>query len=457
MPNTIIIGGGISGLATAHYLQKAGIDCTVLEAATRCGGKIVSERSGEFLVEGGPDSVLTQKPWANDLCREIGLEDQLQPTRPEFARILFLHKGELVPLPEGMMLMIPTDKAKFLLTRLISPQGKLRMLQEAFIRRRKSTEDESLASFIKRRFGQECLDTIAGPLLGSIYMTPPERLSMRCAFPRFIAAEQKHGSLIKSMLSAPKPKGKTSMFTTLRDGMQVLTDTLAERLANCIETGVTVTGLERTASGYIVRAGDRQWAADRVVVTCPALPAADLSATIAPDIAAELRSVSHVSTATVSLGYGSGVLDASQIPNGTGFIVPDAEQRQIMACTWASNKFEHRAPEGGAVVRAFMGGPSNSELVTSSSDDELVAIVRGELKSIIGIDAVPALIRVSRWEAAHPQYELGHLERIERIEAAAANLGSLHFCGWPYRGNGIPDCVRCAKELAKEIQSSSEK
>ncbi|MDP7396075.1 MAG: protoporphyrinogen oxidase [Lentisphaeria bacterium] len=449
-PGVAIIGGGISGLAAAWYLKQRGISCVVLEAANRCGGKIVSERRDGFLIEGGPDSVLTEKPWAIDLCRELGLADQLLPMRHERAGFFILRDGQLASMPEGMLLMIPSQLPAFLRNRLISPAGKIRMLAERFVRPRPNDTDESVASFVTRRFGRECLDSLAGPLLGGIYMARPENLSMRCAFPRFLDAERKHGSLIKAVQKrAGAARG--SMFTTLKDGMGCLVEALAARLDEMIHVDTDVTEIGRHDASWIVRAGEREWHAKAVVLACPVQSAAALCADLAPAFFSELQTIRHVSTATVSLAYSNGTIHPSQIPDGTGFIVPEQEGRRILACTWVSNKFAGRAPEHGVLIRVFIGGDAHGDLVTSCTDEALVQIARDELRDIMKLDTAPSFASVYRWKAAHPQYEVGHLDRVERIEAAAQQLGRLYVTGWPYRGNGISDCVRCAHETADRI------
>jgi oxygen-dependent protoporphyrinogen oxidase len=445
-----IIGGGISGLAAAWYLKQHGMSCVVLESASRCGGKIITERRDGFVMEGGPDSVLTRKPWAIDLCRELGLEKQLRPMRNERSGFCVLHDGQLVPLPDGMMLMVPVRLRSFLRSNLISPAGKMRMLAERFVRRRSSDGDESVASFVTRRFGRECLESLAGPLLGGIYVARPENLSMRCAFPRFLDAERKHGSLIKAVQKRTgTPNG--SMFTTLKDGMGSLIDGLTVKLDDMIHVNTLVTEIRPRETSWIVRSDRQEWRPRAVVLACPAPSAAALCTDIAPDLCSELRAIRHVSTATISLAYSNSVVPQSQIPNGTGLIIPEREGRRIMACTWASNKFADRAPASGVLIRAFIGGYGQGKLVTSCSDATLVQIVTDELRDIMGLDAAPAFTSVFRWQAAHPQYEVGHLDRVERIEAAAQKLDCLYVTGWPYRGNGIPDCVRCARETADRI------
>jgi oxygen-dependent protoporphyrinogen oxidase len=454
MSGVIIVGGGISGLATAWHLSKHDIPCTVLEAGERCGGRIVTERVDDFLIEGGADSVLTQKPWAIDLCRELGLEDQLQPTRSERPRFFILHNSELMPMPDGMVLMIPTDAAAFRRSPLISDAGKERMLQERDIPCGPEQKDESLDAFITRRFGRECLETIAGPLLGAIYMTPPEKLSMRCAFPRFLDAEQKHGSLIRAMENRPSGDKPSSMFTTLAGGMGTMIDALVEQLGNRIKTGVTVSCLEAKDNGFTVHTNHGTETARAIVMACPAASAASICRSQLPTLAAELETINHVSTATVSLGFAPDQLRNSQIPDGTGFVVPAGEQRKIQACTWVSNKFAGRAAGDTVLLRAFMGGPDNGEWVMQTADEALIEIALDELRDIMGFSAASSITRVYRWPDAHPQYEVGHLERVERMEAAVRDAGDLYLCGWPYRGNGIPDCVRCAQETADRIKEN---
>lgn len=468
MPHVTIIGGGIAGLATAYYLQrksgKSGIpfSYSLIESTPRLGGKILTDRMGDFIIEGGPDSFITQKPWATQLCHELGLADRLIPTNDERRNIYVLSKGKLVPFPGGYRLTVPTEFIPFALSPLISPLGKLRMGLDLVIPPRREQGDESLADFIRRRLGAEALDKIAGPVMAGIYVADPERLSLLSTFPMFAEMEQKYGSLIKAMRvskkltaspnasnngsgpPAPGPSGGfSSMFTSLRGGMQELVEALAAQLQGDLRLGSRVIGLRRLSPGFEVTLdSSRTLQTDAVVIATPAFIAAGLLEPIEPRLAALLRQIRYVSTATVSLGYRR--TDLPTDLNGFGFMVPKSENRQILACTWSSTKFDHRAPADGALLRLFIGGDTKEHLVETLGDEELFALAQTELKAIMGITAPPVAQRIFRWPKGNAQYDVGHLDRVAEMEQLAAAIPGLYLTGSAFRGIGLPDCIKSA-------------
>lgn len=459
MTHAIVVGGGIAGLATAYYLGKRpDVQVTLLEAGRRLGGKVVTDRPDGYVIDGGPDSFLTQKPWAVELCRELDLGHRLIGTNEARRRVYVLWKRRLHVLPDGVLLIIPTRFTPFALSTLISPLGKLRMGLDLFIPPRREASDESVAAFVRRRLGSEALDKIAEPLMGGIHVSDPERQSLQASFPRFIDLERKHGSLIRGMVAArrrrPAPSAAKPLptFMTLRGGVGELAETLAGRLGPArVITGRRAVGLERDgASPYRLRLDDgAELAADAVVLAAPAYESARLLAGLEPEVSAGLDRIRYVSTATVSFGYDAATLGHAL--NGFGFVVPSKEDRAITGCTWTSTKYEDRAPAGRALVRCFLGGAVH-EARALVGDEEMAAAARGELRALMGITAEPLVTRIYRWPNANPQYDLGHLDRVTEMEARlAATAPGVHLTGSAYRGVGIPDCVHNAALTAERV------
>ena len=468
-----IVGGGITGLAAAYALQKkareAGraLNFTLYESAPRLGGKILSEESGGFLIEGGPDSFLQQKPWAADLAQELGLEEALIGANPRQKKLYVVDHGRLTPMPDGVMLIIPTRFTPFVTSPLISWQGKVRMGLDFVIPRRKDDADESLGNFIRRRLGKEALEKIAEPLLSGIHVSDPELQSLLATFPRFRALEERHGSLIRGMLAqrrASRANGKAhvdgqraawknSVFVTLRGGMGQLVEALANavngELGGRVLTGCGVTRIEsETGVGYRVAAADGAVrSADAVILAGPAYVSSTLVAGFAPGLARALDQIRYVSTATVSLAYPTAEVDDPF--DGIGFIIPRGEKRRISACTASSIKFSERAPAGHLLLRCFVGGPGHEELV-ELDDVEMIAMVREELAELLGIRAEPSLARVYRWPKGNPQYDVGHLERVKELYTLCAELPGLFLAGAAYEGVGVPDCVHQGSQAAEK-------
>ena len=452
-------------MATAYYLQERarergeGVAYTLIEDGKRFGGKIVTESLEGFLIEGGPDLILTQKPWGIQLCRDLGLGDRLIPTNRERQKTFLVQKGKLVPFPSDFTL-IPTKFMPFALSSLFSLPGKLRMGLDWFIPARKENGDESLADFIRRRLGQEAVDKIGGPMLAGIHSADPERLSLLSSFPRFAEMERKYGSLMKAMQAARKMRPPTSgnapppaMFNSLIGGLGELVDTLVERLGGDLRAGCRVAGVRFRDPGFDVvldAEGAEPIRTDAVVLAVPAYAAADLVAAFLPDLAARLRAVRYVSTGTVALAYQREAVEAQHDLNGFGFLVPKPEGRPITGCTWMSSKLQYRAPEDGALIRCFFGGDGQEEMV-DLPDDELVRLAREELAALMGITAEPLFFRVHRWRRGRPQYDVGHLDRVTEMETLAAQAPGLYLTGSAYRGSGIPDCVKQGQDTVARI------
>jgi oxygen-dependent protoporphyrinogen oxidase len=456
MGRRVIIGGGIAGLAAAFYLQEYGAgDYTLIECSPEWGGKITSAAQDGFLIEGGPDSFIAQKPAALDLCNRLGLQDQLVGSNPGKSAATYVWSGnQLHPMPEGMMLMAPTMMLPLLRSRLISWPGKLRMGMELFIPKLKTHSDESLAAFVRRRLGNETLNKIAGPLMGGIHAADPEKLSLQSTFPMFQEMERKHGSLLRAMMKRPRRLAEnakpTSMFLSLRGGLQTLTQALVAQLnPGSLRRDCCALAVSPHQHLYkIVLSDGAAILAENVILATPAYVTADLVQQVDSMLASRLRSIPYVSTATVSLGFKRS--DIAHPMLGAGFIVPPGEGRRITACSWTSTKFNHRAPQDSVLLRVFIGG-AQGEALAEQDDAALITLAREELRTIMGIDAAPILARAYRWHKANPQYNLGHSSRLREIEDSLAGYPGLYLAGAAYRGAGIPDCIQSGINAARSI------
>ena len=455
-----IVGGGIAGLATAYFLQQAArehdqpLSITLIESGPAFGGKITSSHESGFVIEGGPDSFLTHKPAALKLCQELGLEDEFVGINQAARQVFVWSRGRLRPMPPGVMLSVPTRIGPFLRSSLISWPGKLRMGLEMFIPGRSDPADESLAHFVRRRLGQEALDKIAEPMMASIHAANADRLSIQGAFPHLHALEQNHGSLIRGMRaqqrSADPARATVPAFITLRGGLQRLVDRLIERLqSQRLILNRPVDSIAFADDQYVIRAaGYPDVQADRLVLATPAYVSAELLRGAEPSLADALAAIDYVSTATVSLGFRRA--EFGHALNGFGFVVPSQERRRLLACTWTSTKFTQRAPDDCVLLRAFIGGADAAPLI-AQDDQSLVALVRAELKAMMGIDAAPVLSKVFRWPRANPQYEVGHHDRVAAIERQLERRPGLHLAGSAYHGSGIPNCIADGRRVAAAI------
>jgi oxygen-dependent protoporphyrinogen oxidase len=467
-PHVVIAGGGITGLASAYYLQQraessgTSLRCTLLEKSTNIGGMIVSQKVGGFLIDGGPDCFLTRKPWGVSLCRDLGLGDDLVGTNDELGKVYVLNEGQLQPMPDGLMLVVPTKFLPFVTSPLISLPGKLRMGMEPFIPPRSKDGDETLASFMRRRLGEEALEKLAEPLLSGIYVSDPKRLSLKSSFPRLLDLERKYGSLTRGMIAARRKAvvrrkkyggNSLSMFVTLREGMQQLVETLEQHLDSCsVRTNQVVTSvvsLKGRGSPYLVQTKDgRSLRADAVVLTTPAKVSSRLLADLDHQLSQQLKEIRFVSSAVVILGYKpqNGIPDL----DGFGFLVPEVEKRHINACTWTSTKFDHRSPQGHKLIRCFLGGPGK-EAVVDWDDQALIHTVCRELAEIMDLHGEPEMARIFRWRNAHPQYDLGHMNRVEKIRQRTGLHHGLALAGSSYDGVGVPDCIRQAQKAVERL------
>ncbi len=447
MKPVVVVGGGITGLSACWELQRQGVPYLLLEASERPGGKISTEIREGFVIEGGADSFLTTKPAALELCREIGLAERLIPTNPRQKNVYVLRHGRLQLFPRGMRLIVPTDPQGLSESGLLSEEGKDRMLEEAKIPPRQEKGDESLASFVRRRFGEEALQVFGESLLAGIYNGNPENLSMEATFPKYLLMEQKYGSLIKGFQQTIPPtapeNGPSSMFVSLPGGVIELVEGLRAALTGPILTGQPVKTLDRAGKVYlegqiIETAG--------VILALPARAALSLTRESFPELTPGLENIKTLSSATISFGYKTG--DFPNPLDGYGFIVAGGEPSHLIAGTWNSTKLPGRAPEGFELIRVFLGG-FRHQADLDLSDPQMVSLARRELKAIMGIEAEPHFSRVFRWQDANTQYEVGHLDRIKQLKAKCPPL--LALAGSAFEGVGIPDCIRQGREAAQEV------
>jgi len=460
MKRIAIIGGGISGLSAAYTIEEkrrsgTPVEYVLFESKPRLGGVLFTERVDGCLVEAGPDSFLTEKPWAADLCTRLGLGDQLIGSNDAARKTYILAKNKLVVMPDGLMFMVPTKIVPTVLSPLFSVRTKLRMATEWFHPKRRASDDETVAEMIERHYGPEMVEVLADPLLSGVYGGEATQLSVRAVLPRFADMESKHGSLGRAMLSARKkmaaaPKSPARpLFTSLKNGMQQMTDALVASLdPNALKTSVPVELLVRELNGWTVSAGYQSDQFDAVIIATPTPAAASVLQSANDKLSAELRSIQYSSSVTVTLGYDDKVRRA--LPPGFGFLIPRSAGRRMLAATFVHNKFPHRAPADRAIIRCFLGG-ARDEQILESSEEEILQIVRKELEQIINLRSEPLFARVYKWRSAMAQYSVGHLERLQRIEALRQNLPGLALAGNGYNGIGVPDCVRSGTEAASKI------
>ena len=478
MKKIAIIGGGISGLAAAFYLEKARrggaqLDYQLFEASPRLGGTLYSERHPDFLLELGADSFLTEKPWARDLAREAGIEDQIIGSNDAARQTYVLLGGQLRPLPPGLQFIVPAS-AEAQRSEFFSDAARAQFARERQLppRSQPPNEDESAASFVLRHFGEEVLENLAAPMLAGVYGGEPEQLSARAVMPKLVEAEAWHGILSRAFGTRPAAAQSQPIFSAFKGGMQQLVEAVTKQLrGDAIHLDRRVQSLSRDSAGWKLVAGSSAGAFDAVILALPAYAAAQLlteksvtpsgaqrsrGATPWVELAGLLSKIRYSSSLTVSLAYGgpAGEQVNRILPRGFGFLVPRREQRRLAACTFVHQKFLHRAPTGGALLRVFFGG-ARDEAVLSLPDDQLSTLAQQELRAILAIDAEPSFTRVHRWARAMPQYDVGQLSLMQQIEAACAALPGLHLAGNAYHGVGVPDCVRSG-QLAAEHEVRAE-
>jgi oxygen-dependent protoporphyrinogen oxidase len=437
-----VVGGGIAGLSAAHALRKAGVAFRLLEKSPRFGGVIRSDPVAGFLLEGGPDSLLAQKPEGIGLVRELGLGDRLVPTNPAARAVFVLHRGRLDPLPEGMMLAVPSRVLPFLRSPLFSWPGKIRMGLDLLRPGRRDDRDESIASFLRRRFGQEAVDLLGEPLMAGIHAGDPERLSIRATFPRFVDLEARHGSLIRGLWSSKRraPAKGTALFYSLVGGLEEMVAALVASLPQAsLSPASPIRSIYRDASGFVLDIqGQGALQARAVVLAAPAPALAPLLEDLDEEVGRTLGAIPFASTATVLLGYRRERVGHPL--DGYGLLVTRGEGLRTTACSFFSTKFPGRAPEGYVLLRGFLGGTRDPD-VLGLDDAALVETVGREMGPVLGIQGEPALARIYRWPHGTPQMEVGHLERVRSLEARLARVPGLFLTGAGIRVTGIPDSV----------------
>ena len=472
----VVVGGGISGLATAHrLLERASqlhqsIDVELFEASQRLGGVIHTIKKQGFLLEGGPDSFISEKPWGLNLCQRLGLESHLIGTQQSHRRSFIVHRGKLVPTPEGFYLIAPSQVLPFVRTPIMSSLGKLRMAADLVLPRRKnlSTEtDESLAKFVRRRLGQEALDRLAQPMVGGIYTADPEKLSLRATFPRFLEMEQQHRSLLLGMwrsraIYKQSPAQRASgprygLFLSFDDGMQRLVERLQEKLSpSSLHLNSEVISLRQephTQQWLIQLRNGSRLTADAVCLALPSHQSATLLQALAPQLAEKLRSIEYTSIATVNLAYSTEDIPSDM--DGFGFLVPAIERQSVLACSFSHLKFPGRAPKNRALLRAFLGGALQPEKL-DYDDQRMIELVQNNLQDLLGIMRKPLLTWVDRHPKAMAQYGVGHLDHVKQIDAELLKWPQLKLAGNGFTGIGIPDCIRRAEQCADQLLSRLE-
>lgn len=483
MRRIAVIGGGIAGLSAAWALEKArragqDIEYALFEGSPRLGGVLASEIVDGCVVEGGPDSFLTEKPAAAQLCRELGLGDELLGSNDAERKTYILVGERLIPLPDGLMFMVPTRLLPTALTPLFSWRTKLHMAREFLFPPRPAAEDESVAAMTRRHFGQETVDRLVSPLLSGVYGGDASQLSVRAVLPRMVEMERTHGSLCRAMLEsrrrrtsgrpgqdASARRSPPSLFTTLRHGMGQMADAIAAQLVpGSVHLGTLVEALRhnsedcpnprpdcRFTCGWTITTnrGDERF--DGAILALPAWAAADLLRRVDRLLGELLGDIPYSSSITLTLGYDLPQL--SHLPSGFGYLVPATEGRRMLACTFVHAKFAGRLPAGKGMLRCFLGGAGNDRLL-DETDARLTEIARSELAEVLGLKAEPKFVRIHRWRRAMAQYSVGHLGRMQAVRDSIAALPNLALAGNAYEGIGVPDCIRTGQQAAEAVLRS---
>lgn len=468
-----VLGGGVSGLTAAYTLARARragapVEEFLIEAKNGLGGVIRTEIVDGFVIEAGPDSFLTEKLEAAALCRELGMGDSLLGSNDGERRTYILHRGKIAPLPDGLMLLVPTRIWPMIISSLLPIGAKLSMASEWFMSPPVTPlADESVAKFVRRHFGADLLQNIADPLLAGVYGGDSASLSARSVLSRFWQMEQKYGSLIRGVLKARRHRRKEArknsqgtaapmppLFTTLKGGLGQLTEALAKNLESArIFSGRRIESVEVAQADskdvFLIRC-DRgvSFQADGLIFAVPAFECSRLLAGLDAALAESLATIDYSSAMTVALAYNAET--AAKLPPGFGFLVPQKEGRRLLACTFVHAKFSHRVPAGHALLRCFLGG-SRDPGVLELTDEAVIKLVREELESILKLSATPLFHRVHRWPRAMAQYHVGHEETVTRIQTRLLNHPTLALAGNAYSGIGISDCVRTGREAADRV------
>ena len=461
----VVVGGGISGLAAAHRVTEIAkekglrLHVTVLEGAGRLGGAIATHKRDGFLLEEGPDAILTEKSWAVDLSRRLGIERRIVGTIPDYRRSFVVRAGRLHATPEGFYLLAPSKFGPMVRTPIFSLLGKARMACDLFLPRRRKQTDESLAGFVRRRLGREALERMAQPMIAGIYGADPEKLSLLATFPRFHKLEAEHGSVIRGLLASARRQQHTagggetgasgprySLFVSFDGGLQVLIDALVASLpAETCRTGTEVDAIyPAVGGGWRLRSQGRDEQADALILAVPTHRAAELIGPFDARLGKRLEEIRYGYAATVCLAYRAEQIEHAM--DGAGFVLPAIEKFQVLGCTFGHRKFPGRVPAGHVMLRAFHG-----EAARPMSDEDLVASTHRELDRLLTIRGAPLFSQIARWPHSMPHYEVGHLERVDAIWEALSAHRAIGLAGNGYRGIGIPDCVRSGEQAAEAV------
>lgn len=455
----IVIGGGITGLAACYRLQQEAalrnipLDVTLLEATGRVGGVIDTEHRDGFLIEHGPDAFISTKPAAKALCEELGIADQFIGTNPKVRRSFVVRKGTLHPVPEGFYMMAPGSLKPFLKTPLFSWRGKLRMAFDLFIPRRERDIDEAVAHFVRRRLGTEAFTRMAQPMIGGIYTSDAENLSLKATFPRFLEMEKTHGSIIKALRAQKKQATETSrdtsgprysLFLSFKSGMQILIDTLVDILSDSIRLNTRVEHIQQDVDGTgwcVALATGETLKSELLCIALPAGQTSTLVQRISNPLATKLNEIPYASSATVNFAFRR--TDIIHPLDGMGFVVPATENLSLIGCSFSSVKFENRAPEGHILLRAFVGEPTSK-----NAEADLIQLCQADLVPLLGIENAPVFATISKHTQAMAQYQVGHQDVVDDIERLTRELQGLALAGNGYHGIGIPDCIRSGETAA---------
>ncbi len=456
MKRIAVIGGGISGLAAAYYLQKNNptFEIRIFEASPRAGGILETANAQEALMECGPDAFISEKSWALELCRELGMEDQIISTRAEFRRSFILSAKKLRPIPAGFYLIAPKTFKAWASLPGMSWAGKMRVLVDLFLPAKKGDQDESVADFVCRRLGREALEKLGQPMIGGIYTARPENMSLLATFPKFREMEKKHGSIIRALTCAQEmgeaSGPRYSLFLSLRGGMGALPEKLLTFLKGQIQLSAPVKQIERRLNGWGVQTGWSSYEADAVCFAVPAYEAGRMLKEACPALSEKLSAIRFEPVATINFLFNKE--DIRHPMDGFGFVVPASEKRSLIGCSFSHQKFADRVLDSKHVLlRAFVGGAYGHD-VFKKPDEAMTALVLSDLQEILGISAAPLQTVLRRYPQGMPQYEVGHLNRVRDIFQTADQGKGLFLTGNSYYGIGIPDCIHHAKQTAEKIQ-----
>lgn len=459
-----IIGAGISGLAAAWRVREVAPDArlTVLESKPQAGGVLQTLHQDGFLIERSADSFITDPPYCLDLCRRIGLDEELIGTRKTDRRAFVICRGKLQPIPEAFQIMAPTNLWAVLKSPVLSLRGKLRLCCERFVRARKSgtAGEESLEQFATRRLGREAYTRLVQPLVSGIYTADPAKLSVAATLPRFIEMEREHGSLSRGAVRRARMRGGTNqhesgarygLFVTPRHGVASIAETILRKLPqDAVRLGATVDSIQQSGGGgWNLRVSNSDTiSCDKLVIAAPAAAAGRLLANIDGAISSDLGAIPYAGCAVVSLGFRRTQFQRPLA--GFGFVAPAIEGRRILSASFSSAKFPGRAPDDHELIRVFVGGACQSELL-ERDDSQLVAMALEELGELVFVSGEPTIAHVARWNSAMPQYHIGHTELVTRIEHRCRQIGRLAIVGHAYRGVGLPHCIHYAESRVDEL------